>query len=192
MSAWVGPAIIAAVISAIVTAAGWYASHFSNRRLEVARRRERMQDVQTALLAEIVANEHRLATIDLRSHADYIAGRIAAEGAAFTPFVPREVLTFVMDAIASEIHILPNEVIGPVVLYYRQAMAIGLLADDLRSDRFIALDPDRKIEVYRDYIGLLQYAQSLADDAIEALEVSLDAENSFSSRASARLAHPQA
>jgi hypothetical protein len=176
MTAWIRPAIIAAVISSLVTALGWYVAHLQDVRKETARWRERIADVQTALLAEIRANRHRLSQIDLRTHAELFAERIkagGAEGRAFTPFVPREVPTFVFDALVAEIHILPTEVIDPIVLYYRQVLSISQLAEDLRSERFENLEADRKLSMYRDYIELLIHAQTLADEAISALKSSL-------------------
>jgi hypothetical protein len=47
--------------------------------------------------------------------------------------------------------------------------------EDLRSEQFQILDPERKIEMYRDYIGLTAYAVELADSALDAINVSLDA-----------------
>jgi hypothetical protein len=61
-------ALIAAIVSAAVTALGWYAGHWSERRLESQRRIERIVDAQTALLAEIESNLTRYEEIDLDGH----------------------------------------------------------------------------------------------------------------------------
>jgi hypothetical protein len=167
VAAWIGPAIIAAVISAIVTAAGWFASHASTRRLEAARRNERIQDVQTALRAEIRSQPPRLRLFAEQQAAALID---AVRNSGLTPFVPREPGSFVFEAILAEIHILPTEVIDPVIYYYKQVAALTLFAEDLRSERFDGLGPDRKTAMYSDYIAMGVYALELADKAIDALE----------------------
>jgi len=171
-SVWIGPVIVAAVISSAVTALGWLVAHRQSIRLEKLRRDERVQDVQTAVLAEIRANLAQLQRIDLEQDADAVAGRIrdgAGQAKPFTPFVPSEVDTFVLNAIVSDIHILPTDVIDDVIVYYRQVRAIANLVDDLRSDRYQTLEADRKIEVYRDYIGLLVHARTLGEQAVKVL-----------------------
>jgi hypothetical protein len=178
MSAWIGPAIIAAVISAIVTAAGWYVTHRSGRQLETDRRRERILDVQTALRAEIRSHQHRLALFATQEELDAIAERIEAANngeTPFTPFIPREVEAFVFDAVVGEVHILPTEVIDPVVLYYRQVKALAQFVDDLRSERFDELEASRKAEMFRDYVAMGVFALELADEAIDAINQSLAA-----------------
>jgi hypothetical protein len=172
MSAWIGPAIIAALISAMVTAMGWYASHVSHRRIESARRRERVRDVQIAVRAEIRSHRAWLQSFDTEHLSGDTAARIRSmEG--YTPFVPREIETFVFNAVVAEIHILPSAVIDEIVRYYRQVYVLGRLADDLRSERFSSLEAGRKAEMYEDYIGIGVYALDLADETIEALNASL-------------------
>jgi len=68
MEGWIGSAVVAVVISSLVTVAGWYATHRSERMLEAARRQERIQDIQTALLADIRSTSHRFRQIDLDQH----------------------------------------------------------------------------------------------------------------------------
>jgi hypothetical protein len=176
VGAWIGPAIIAAVISALVTAFGWYASHTSARRLDVTRRRERIQDVQTALRAEIRSYRDRLASLDIEGYADEMVQRIGAaaeNGQTFTPFIPKEDHTIIFDAIVGEIHILPTEVIDPIVSYYKQVTMVSRFADDLRSDLFSRLEPSRKAEMYGDYIAMSVQASKLADHAINVLDSAL-------------------
>jgi hypothetical protein len=175
MAAWVGPAIVAAVISALVTAAGWYVAHQQEARREAAKRRERIRDVQTAIRAEIRANPFH--GLDLEEHGALITAKMSSDP-TFVPFVPRQVPAFVIDALIGEVHILPTEVIDPVILYYRQALAISHFAEDLRSDRFDKLEPSRKAAIYQDYTGLMIHARTVADRAIDALDASLAAESS--------------
>ena len=111
--------------------------HSQEIRRETAKRLERIRDVQTAILAEIRANPFH--GLDLEKHGALIAEKMNSDP-AFIPFVPRQVPTFVIDALIGEIHILPTEVIDPVILYYRQFLAISHFADDLRSERFDRLE----------------------------------------------------
>lgn len=146
--------IISAVVSAGVTMLGWFAAHWSSTRLEESRRIEKILDVQTALLADIESNLSRYAEIDLDAHLKSITDRILKPGTgkSFTPFVPRDAIEVVFEAIIADIHILPTEVIGDVVGYYKQEYKLRELVMDLRSDRYAELEPDRKAQIYRDYI----------------------------------------
>ena len=171
LSPWIGPAIVAAVISAVITAIGWYASHVSSRGLEVVRRREGILDVQTALRAEIRTHRQRL--LLFRNEGKEVAEKIGAAASSrtsFTPFIPREIKPFVFDAVVANIHILPTEVIDPVVYYYAQLASIAQFADDLRSERYQSLEPDRKLKMYEDYVAMGLYALELAEGAIKAIE----------------------
>lgn len=170
-ASWIGPAIIAAVISAAVTGFGWVISERQSVRRDAARRRERIADLQTALLAEIRADRNRIGDVR-RSAADvYI---LLDDRPDFVPFVPRRAPTVVFDALLRDIHVLPNAVIDPVVIYHRQLATISLFIDDLRSDRFALLEPTRKRAIYRDYVELLLYADVLGQRAAIALATSLN------------------
>src|SRR4051795_6622026 len=93
-------AVVAAVVSAAVTGAGWIVSHWSTQRLEERRRNERVVDVQTALLADIESNLSRYAEIDLDEHLASITKRImeSSDDRPFTPFVPRDAVEVVFEA----------------------------------------------------------------------------------------------
>jgi hypothetical protein len=143
-------------------------SNIAVRILEYLRRRERMQDVATAIRAEIRSHRQRLLLFSSDA-AEKIVNRIRNED-GYTPFVPSEGESFVLRAIVVEIHFLPTEVIDPVVYYYRQIEALGQFAEDLRSDRFADLEAARKAEIYSDYVAMGDHALRLANEAIEALE----------------------
>ena len=102
-----------------------------------------------------------------------IANIEASDG--YTPFIPREDTTTIYDALTSEMHILPNDVIDPVVLYYAHARSIAHFVDDLRSDAFAKLEPSRKVQMYRDYIAMKVQAYELAGAAITAIDEALAA-----------------
>jgi len=175
VEAWIGSAVIAVVISSLVTIAGWFVAHGSERRLEVARRLEKIQDFQTALLADIRSTNYRFAGVDYDGHFDEVSGLIerAPHDEPYTPFVPREPGSLLWPSVAGEVHILPNEVIDAVVVYFSQLETIRLFVEDLRTDRFVGLEPDRKVEMYRDYIRMTKYLILLAEEAERTLSRSL-------------------
>lgn len=176
ISAWIGPVIVAAVISSLVTIAGWWAAAKQERGRDRARRAERILDVQTALRAEIRSHRHRLELFRLAE--PFNSGGTNSDDADFTPFIPREVGNIVFESIVGEIHVLPTHVIDPVILYYRQSSALAQLAEDMKNDRFDRLTATRKQSIYRDYLELGRYALVLADRAIEAMESDRDVNNS--------------
>ena len=168
-------ALIAAVVSAAVTAFGWFASHWSEQRLETERRIEKIVDVQTALLAEIESNLTRYEEIDLDEHVANMVRRIRRKDgkAAFTPFVPRYATEIIFEAMLPDIHILPTETIDDVVAYYKQEYKLRELVEDLRSPRYQELEQDRKARVYEDYVWQIKTVLITGEQARSALRASL-------------------
>lgn len=177
LSAWVGPAIIATLIASLVQIIGWQIEHRHERRRQTDMRREKIVDVQTAIRAEIRSHRHRL----LQFLAVDLSALPSGPEDDFLPVVPSEVRPFVLDAILRDIHILPTDVIDPVIVYYRQVEALIRLVEDLRSDRFREMTGDRRVAMYRDYIGMGVYAAELAADAIAAINRDLGVADRVSS-----------
>ena len=173
MIEWIGPAVVATAVSAAVTVIGWYVSHQREGSAELRRRQERVSDVQTALRAEIRSYRARAAAVDLDAHGAEMERRIRAGD--FTPFVPKEPEFFIYASIAKEIHILPGSVIDPIVLFYTQGSTVALFAEDLRTERFQALEAGRKVDMYLDYLAMTGHGYRLADQALQALDASLGA-----------------
>ena len=167
--------VIAAIVSAAVTALGWFASHWSEIRLDTQRRAEKIIDVQTALLAEIESNLTRYAEIDLDSHKTEMVRKIARRGAKkpFTPFVPRDAPEIIFEAMLPDIHILPTETIDDVVAYYKQEYKLRELVEDLRSSRYQELEQDRKAKLYEDYVWQIKTVLITGEQARNALRGSL-------------------
>jgi hypothetical protein len=188
MDVWIGSAVLAVVISSIVTVAGWFMTLRHERLREVERRQERIEDIQTALLADIRSSRHRFSQTDLDQHLEDIEARIngASGDEGYTPFVPREPGSLLWASTAGEVHILPNEVIDAVVIYFSQLETIRLFAEDLRAGRFAALDPARKIAMYRDYIKMAKYLIDLSAEAERVLAQSLEIELPVNNPASGR------
>ena len=178
-STMIGPALVAAVIAAFVTMIGWYVAYQRERRLENGRRAERIRDCKIALRAEISCHVPRWILQDDSEHVEEMAKQITAgadQTPPFTPFVPKETGNPAFEAIVGEIQILPGDVIEQVIRYYQQVDVIAQLAEDMRGERYAALEAERKIDVYRDFIELRSEAGRLAIDAIDALEQSSDDE----------------
>ncbi len=175
MNDWIGPAVTATLISSLIAMVGWYVSLRTARRLDNDRRRERVVDVQTAILAEIRAAGHALGQYDR----DIILGNVTAAIQAnrskkgYVPFVPREAGFPVFRAVIGEISILPTEVIDAVVLFYNQQQVIEHFAEDLRGARFADLPEEQKIQMLSDFLDLKGHALALAMQATAALSRSL-------------------
>jgi hypothetical protein len=186
MEAWIGSAVVAVVISSLVTILGWYATHRSERMMEVARRQERIQDIQTALLADIRSTNHRFQEVDLDEHLRQVVALIehGDERDRYTPFVPKEPGSLLWSSIAQEVHILPNEVIEPVVIFFSQLETIRYFVEDLRSDQFATLESGRKIAMFQDYVRMMKYLVQLAEEADRRLSGSLGISSSVAGRSS--------
>ena len=183
MEAWIGSAVVAVVISSAVTVFGWFIALRHERVRESERRQERIEDIQTALLADIRSSSHRFSETDLDLHLREIVEKIRASS-DYTPFVPREPGSLLWASTATEVHILPTEVIDAVVIYYSQLETVRLFADDLRTERYDTLATDRKTAMYHDYISMAKYLVDLADEAERVLAHSLGIELPISSLAS--------
>lgn len=171
---WIGPAVIAAIVSAIVTAGGWFVTHSRERGAEERRRREKIIDVQKALRAEIGHHVAMLEETDLEAHLAVVKGMMAGDEAYF-PIPPREAHDSVYRALLHEIHVLPTETVDPVVAYYAQIGAIATFAEDLRERRFRALPRARRELAYEHFIGMKLRALRDGREACRRLEAGIGA-----------------
>lgn len=172
MAAWIGPVIIAALVSGIISLIGLYLGGLISIRHEQRRRQEKVRDCQTALKAEIRSDLHNLASIDFDEHLQEIRNRYASRaGYVVFPSYPARHLVF--EAIKNEIQILPEPVIDVVVLYFRQLHAVEKFVDDMRDERFGKLGTERQLEMYEDYIEMQKYLLETARLSVAALDRSL-------------------
>jgi hypothetical protein len=169
MSAWIGPAIVAAFIGCLTTMLGWSVSYRQLRRLETSKRKEKIVDYQTALRAEIRSYRARFEQMDFKAYCDQVVALIKADP-AYTPFVPLEAPQRIFIEIAKEIHILPTEVIEPIILFYAQTATVAQLTCDLRSEAFNRISGERKVQLLKDYYALLLHTCTLADKALERMD----------------------
>ncbi len=168
---WLGPAVVAAGIAALVNLLGLIVTGRRLRGQERRRRLEREDDLRIALAAEVAAHVELLRLFDLDEQWRRIVGRMEAEP-DYAPFVPSERNDTVFRALVAEIQVLPEGAIEPVVRYYGQLHAIEAVVGDLRSEVFRAMDQAERIAMYTDYIALKKEALARGEAAIDALRPS--------------------
>jgi hypothetical protein len=185
MEVWIGPAIVAALISGVISLAGLYLGGWIAIRHDKRRRQEKERDFQVALRAEIRSELHNLMSIDFDQHFEEIAARYASnpEYSVYPSYPARQPI---FTALESEIHILPEPVIDAVILYWRQRHAIERIVEDMRDARFAKLDPQRQLAMYQDYLGMQKYLAETAIRSAKALDRSLGNHSYFNSLVSAR------
>jgi hypothetical protein len=169
---WIGPAIVAAAVSSIVTAAGWFVTSWQSQRLERTRRDEKIRDFQIALRAEIDSDLLNLAESDFDALQLEVAERLTAN-AADQIVVPHLAANMVFDTVVKEIHVLPEDVIGPVIRYARMRHTIARFTEDLRASNTQTLAAARRIAMFSDFFGMMLRLRQLAEDAVAALDDSL-------------------
>ena len=172
MELWVGPAIVAAIVSGLINAAGWFVTFRQSRRLEQLRRDERIHDFQVAIRAEIASDLLGQTVFD---H-DELYGAVEAKyrtEAGYSVLVPHLASNVIFEAVVKEIHVLPGDVIEPLVDYQRLRQTIERFAADLRAPGFAALPAERQLAMFSDYLKMTGRLQQLARRALVALDNSL-------------------
>ncbi len=167
---WIGPVVLAAVISSAITALNWIVAPILERRAARARRAERVRDAQEAIHAEI-----RMHVLQLRDF-DYAAARAIyparIRDGSFQPSYPREKVDTVFTALVEDIALIDSGAIQDVVAYYAQIAAIGLFVQDLRRLR-PADSTERRAQMFVDYLEMRETALKLGLDALARLRRAL-------------------
>jgi hypothetical protein len=170
---WLGPVLVAAVVSGLVNVLGWVVTYRSTRKLDAIRRQEKVQDFQIALRAEIASDLLNLEVIDRTAYLTKIRSRYASD-ATYSVVVPHMATNPVFDSVVKEIHILPAAVIEPVVHYARLRQTVEHFVLDLRAPGFSKLAADRQLAMYADYLDMLDRLEALAQNANDAITRSLN------------------
>jgi len=173
MQVWIGPAIVAALVSALVSAMGWFVTFRASIRLEQLRRHEKVRDFQIALRAEMASDLLNTVVADRQAFLEEVTARYRADLNYF-PIVPMQSRNVVFDAIVPDIHILPARVIEPVIHYARMRQRLEQFVSDLRAPLFRELDAQRQLVMYSDYLEMLDRVEQLARDAVASLDESLN------------------
>ena len=187
MESWVGPAIVAAIISGLVSLILVQLNFRQSRRFEQLRRAEKVRDFQIALRAEIASDLLNMQVADRLEILETLKANFAADPGYFA-LVPRLATNLVFEAVVKEIQILPGDVISPVVQYARLRQTLEGFIEDIRSNDFRQMGVDRRLLIYSDYLAMFERLEALAEQAKTALDVSLGISKSGaapSSRASA-------
>lgn len=164
------------LVTGFIALLTWLGSQWMQRRRDRAARREKVADIETALLAEIRSYRHGYAGVDWSEYLSDVTSRMrsSAAGSSFVPFVPKEPESQLWASVAREVHVLPIEVIDPIVLFFSQLETLRGLSEDLRGDRYWSLDTSRQVAMYEDYIARRRYSVQLAQEAQEALVIALN------------------
>ena len=170
MELWVGPAIIAALVSALISAAGWFVTSWQAQRSEARRRGEKVHDFQVALRAEIASD---LLGLQVGSRAEMLEALKKAldQNPTYRPIIPRLASNAVFGEVLRELHVLPAEVIAAVINYQRLRQSIELFVEDIRSVSEVS--GNRLLLMTSDYVDMLNRLEILAINAVAALERSL-------------------
>ena len=175
ITGWVSsidPRVWQAVLAGLFVAIGWIVNGAQNRADARRQRRERRDDVQRAIVAEIKHYLEVLEGEDLNAAWEAMQPRIAS---GYVPFLPSEDNDMVFQSVLADIHILPKTVIDPVVKYYSQLNAIEAQIADSRLDAFITgtdADSIRRREIsYFEYLQMKQRAKTYANEALREMGV---------------------
>lgn len=168
----VAAALVTAIVGGGVVAAGWFWTHALSRRRDRILRQEQVNDIQRALLAEIRAH---VAALEQQRSEDNTAASIALRqrllAEQHVPILPHDANDRIFRAVVEQVHILPQNVIDPVVRYYRLIAVRVALAQDIRSS---AKDhPNRAGDMLEDYLSLTDETRQAGNLAMLVLGASL-------------------
>ncbi|MCB1384549.1 MAG: hypothetical protein KDJ80_01305 [Nitratireductor sp.] len=171
-NAWIGPVIIAALVSGLINVIGWFVTHSNEQRREAARRDEKIRDFMIALRGEIRSELANLKAHDLGENLKMIEANYS-KSRTYSVTVPKLPDHVIFRAISAEIHLLPEKVIDPVVIYARQRQSVEMLVEDMRDDNFRRMPRPAQLSMYRDYLTMWEAWTNMAEDALNALNQEL-------------------
>lgn len=167
------PQPLAAMIAGGFLALGWVFTHALTIRRDRSARAERVRDVQGALYAEIRVYTDTLESQVLPLYGAQVEGQILNRP-GFFPVIPTESNDRIFSAIVEDIHVLPFDVVGPVVRYYYQLSVIAAMVADLRALKLAEIGPERAARMYRHYIEMKIEAIGLGTEAMQFLRAHLN------------------
>jgi hypothetical protein len=164
---WAGPAIIAALVTALLTLwRDWQQERRGDRQTQrdQQERRRRQKDTAAALMAEIDAFRRSFSHADLKAHMSEIT-QAFREDPQFSPVLLRQSFDFVYRSHVQDLGVIASDALVPVVAFYGQLDRVAKVIEDLRSDSLLRVPSERRLEIYRDYVEMLETA---LDDAVTA------------------------
>ena len=144
MEAWVGPAIVAAVISGLVSLIVVQLNFRVAQRAERLRRDEKVRDFQIAPRAEIASDLVQMEETDRESLFQDVADATASDP-GYVPVLPRLSPNTIFDVVVRDIPILTGQVIAPVVRYERLRQTLSQFIEDLRSPQYKELPSECRL-----------------------------------------------
>ncbi|MCF3974639.1 hypothetical protein [Paracoccus salsus] len=168
----VAAALVTAIVGGGVVAAGWFWTHALSRHRDRVLRDEQVSDIQRALLAEIrahVAALEQQQAGDSSSVSQALRQRLLDD--RHVPILPHDANDRIFRAVVEQVHILPENVIDPVVRYYRLIAVRVALAQDIR--RSARGQPERAGEMLDDYLSLTSETRQAGNFAMMVLGASL-------------------
>ena len=100
-----------------------------------------------------------------------VAASLAADP-GYLPLLPRLASNSIFEVVVKEIHLLPGNVISPVVHYERLRQTLEQFVEDSRSLTHRDLSAERRLLIYSDYAATYDRLEGLARHALRALETS--------------------
>ncbi len=168
----VAAALVTALVGGGVVAAGWFWTHALSRRRDRVLRQEQESDIQRALLAEIRAH---VAALEQQRTQDSAAASKALRQKLLddqhVPILPHDANDRIFRAVVEQVHVLPQDVIDPVVRYYRLIAVRVALAQDIRSSA--REQPQRAGDMLEDYLSLTEETRQAGNLAMMVLGASL-------------------
>lgn len=162
-------ALVTAIVGGGVVAAGWFWTHLLSRRRDVLLRRDRVNDMQRALLAEIRAHVVVLERQTADTAYETVMDRMLSEG--YAPILPHDANDQIFRAVVGDVHMLPETTIDPVVRYYRLLTVRSALGQDVR--RHLSDDPDRAARMFLDYVAIESETLLTGREAVNQLTAGL-------------------
>lgn len=139
----------AALITGTVIATGWVATWVATEYQRDRERARTRREVLYALRSEIFTAFQTLDSIDWLENAQHVQDAIADggddENTRYHPFVGTESPPIVFQTVSASINLLPEPTLEPVLRFYSALNDLATLGADMRSDRFVELDAERRI-----------------------------------------------
>lgn len=161
-------AVLAGFASVVVFSIGKIAELLKDE----AAKRERIADMVTAIFAELSASD---LSADLQEESENIAIKmvqttVGDDEEPEIPFAVPDDSNFVFEALTSDLSILPQEVIHPVVLYYKLDLQTNAYVRTLQNPAFRVLNQRRRAGVVADLLALNRAQSIQGDRALAALK----------------------
>lgn len=179
-------ALVTAIVGGGVVAAGWFWTHALSRRRDLLQRRERINDMQRALLAEIRAHVAALERQMEDVPDPELMLDMVTEGRA--PILPHDANDRIFRAVIEDVHMLPETTIDPVVRYYRLLSVRQVLGQDVLQTMMAR--PDRAAGMLLDYIAISNETLETGREAVNSLAARIHSHKSGISKTSSDRSGP--